>query len=273
MKKVFKDKILNIEWTPIFDNKFLFSYLKTDFESLTKGNSQKQDFLGREIFLKWAYWDVSEQEINLSDKKNIGISEFPEVFFMKDLLLKKENTQLLESIWDKYAMFSNVYCEKDELEIFEELFQYAIKNNKKIHIVWITLLEEIKILEEYYEKLWFLRVDINCFKPDFSIPLVTVWVNIENLMWRWSDYKRMKKEIFFIPPIREAGLTKAMFKWINRWVIASINLWNITDEKIEFLLNSLKEEHILPLTLAKVLFYNLDDIWFSWEEVNFEMNY
>jgi hypothetical protein len=32
-------------------------------------------------------------------------------------------------------MFSNVYSEKDELEIFNDLFEYAIKNNKKIHIV------------------------------------------------------------------------------------------------------------------------------------------
>jgi hypothetical protein len=32
-------------------------------------------------------------------------------------------------------MFSNVYSEKDELEIFKELFDYAITNNKKIHIV------------------------------------------------------------------------------------------------------------------------------------------
>ena len=32
-------------------------------------------------------------------------------------------------------MFSNVYNEKDELEIFEKLFDYAISNNKKIHII------------------------------------------------------------------------------------------------------------------------------------------
>ncbi|NCO31334.1 hypothetical protein GW891_00420 [bacterium] len=31
MKKVLKDKIINIENTPIFDNKFLFFYLDSDY--------------------------------------------------------------------------------------------------------------------------------------------------------------------------------------------------------------------------------------------------
>jgi len=49
-----------------------------------------------------------------------------------------------------------------------------------------------------------MREDINCFLVDFRISLVTVSVNIENLMWRGSDYKRMQNKIFFLPPIREA---------------------------------------------------------------------
>jgi hypothetical protein len=32
-------------------------------------------------------------------------------------------------------MYSEVYSPKDELEIFLELFEYAINNNKKIHII------------------------------------------------------------------------------------------------------------------------------------------
>jgi hypothetical protein len=31
MKKVLNDKIINIENTPMFDNKFLFSYLESDY--------------------------------------------------------------------------------------------------------------------------------------------------------------------------------------------------------------------------------------------------
>lgn len=232
MKKIYKYKILNIENTSLFDNKFLFSYLKTDFKHA------------------WV-----------------------EVFFMSELLKQKENTELLNNIWDKYAMFSNVYSEEAEFEIFKNLFEYAITNNKKIHIVWITLDSEIEMLENYYMEMWFLREDINCFKPDFSKVLVSVSVNIENLMWRWSDYKKYWKSIFFIPPIREAGLTKAMFKWINRWVTAWIYINDLTQDKVEFLKKCLLEEHILPLTLAKVLAFNLVDIWFSGENIELEIEY
>jgi len=42
----------------------------------------------------------------------------------------------------------------------------------------------VKILEEYYEKLGFMREDINCFEVDFCKPLVTASVKIENLMWK-----------------------------------------------------------------------------------------
>lgn len=232
MKKVYKDKILNIPNTDIFDNTFLFSYLSTDFSS---------------------------------DKV--------EIFFLSELLAQKENTKLLWEIWDKYAMFSNVYSEADELKIFKELFEYALSNNKKIHIVGVTLDEEIKILEEYYQKLWFLREDINCFRVDFSQVLVSVSVNIENLMWRGSDYKRMGKEIFFLPPIREAWQTKAMFKWINRGVTASIYIKELSEDKKEFLKNCLLAEHILPLTLAKVLYFNWEDIWFIGENIDMEVKY
>jgi hypothetical protein len=29
-----------------------------------------------------------------------------------------------------------------------------------------------------------MREDINCFDPDFSMPLVTVSVKIENIIWK-----------------------------------------------------------------------------------------
>ena len=232
MKKILKNKIINRENTPLFDNTFLFPYLQTNF----------------------SHPDV-------------------EVFFMSELLKEKENSELLSQIWDKYAMFSNVYSEEDEFEIFKKLFDYALSNNKKIHIIGVTLDSEIEMLENYYSELWFLREDINCFKVDFAVPLVTVWVNIENLIWRGSDYKREKQNIFFIPPIREAWLTKAMFKWINRWVIASIYIKEFTQEKKDFLRNCLLEEHILSLTLGKVLYYNLADIWFTGDTLDIEIQY
>jgi hypothetical protein len=95
MKKVFPDKIINIENTDIFDNKFLFDYLECDYNS----------------------------------NKDI------EVIYLSDLLENKKNIEVLEKVDKKPAMYSNVYSSEDELIIFTELFQNAIKNNKKIHIV------------------------------------------------------------------------------------------------------------------------------------------
>jgi len=238
MKKVLFDKIINTEKTDLYDNQFLFEYLSQD-----------------------------------------SIESWLEVIFMSDLLEEKKNIEILEKVKQKPAMYSNVYSPEDELEIFKELFEDAIKNNKKIHIVWVTLDEEIKILEKYYEELWFLREDINCFAPDFSLALVTVSVNIENLIWKGSDYKAQRENIFFNPPIRESWQTKAMFKWINRWVIAWIHLSSPSDRREleegikEFLSNCIREEKILSLTLAKVLKFNLNQIWFIWEEKELIISY
>ncbi len=228
MKKIYKNKIENIPKTDIFDNKFLFEILNSNVNHI------------------WI-----------------------EIIYMKDLLEKKKNYDILEKIKIHPAMYEQVYSAKDELKIFEELFNDAINNNKKIHLVWITLDEEVKILENYYNSLNFFKEEINCFEVDFSKVLFSASVNIENLIRRWSDYKRMWKQIFFNPPIRESGQTKALFKWINRWVIAWINLfsWNINLENIEiFLKNCILEEHILAITLAKVLCYNLEDFGLEWEK-------
>ena len=54
---------------------------------------------------------------------------------MSDLLEDRKNEEILEKVKDKPAMYSNVYSPKDELEIFIELFENAIKTNKKIHII------------------------------------------------------------------------------------------------------------------------------------------
>lgn len=222
MKKVFPDKIINVENTDAFDNKFIFDYL----------------------------------ECNYSSNKDI------EVIYLSDLLEGKKNEEILEKVTNKPAMYSNVYSSEDELKIFIELFQNAIKGNKKIHIIWITLNAEVKILEEYYTQLGFMREDINCFDPDFKIPLVTASVKIENIMWKGSDYKAQWENIHFNPPIRESGEVKAMFKWINRWVTAWIYIKKKTPEIELFLSEQVKTEKILPLTLTKLLKYNLESIWF-----------
>ena len=233
MKRVFPDKIVNIENTDKFDNKFLFDYLECDYSSNN---------------------DV-------------------EVIYLSHLLESRRNEEVFAKVWNKPAMYSNVYSPEDELEIFTQLFTEAINNKKKIHIVWITLDAEIKMLEEYYTQLWFMREDINCFDPDFSIPLVTVSVKIENIMWKWSDYKAQWSKIYFNPPVRESWEVKAMFKGINRWVTAGIYISEKTSEIESFLSNQVKTEKILPLTLTKLLKYNLESIWFTWEDKELIIEY
>lgn len=233
MKKVFKDKIINIENTNLFDNKLMFNYINPD--SLESG--------------------------------------FINIIYISDLLEFKKNEELLEKVNNKPASYSNVYSPEDELNIFIELFNNAIKNKEKIHIIWVTLDAEIKILEEYYTQLWFMREDLNCFNVDFNIPLVTVSVKIENIIWKWSDYKSQRSKIFFNPPIRESWQVKSMFKWINRWVIAWIHISEYSDEIIDFLWFFLKWEKILALTLSKLLISNLEDIWFKWEKKELIIEY
>ena len=222
MKKIYRDKILNVPWTDIFDQTFLFDVLLPDY--------------------RWS-------EV--------------EVIYMRDELEKYRNEEILKKTWEKPAMYGEVYSPKDELAIFTELFETALRDGKKIHIVWVTLREEIEILEKYYEELWFLREDINAFEVDFSIPLVTVSCHIENLIWKGSDYKAQKDNIFFCPPVRESGQNKALFKGITRWVIAGIDVsevsWNSWQAEI-FFIDCIKNEKILALNLAKVLKYNLEDV-------------
>ncbi len=197
-----------------------------------------------------------------------------EIVFLSDLLGEKKNLEMLEKSKTKPASYSNVYSPKDELENFTQLFDDAIENNKKIHIVWITLKEEIEMLEKYYLELWFFNEDINCYDVDFSKALISASVKIENIMWRWSDYKRMWKEIFFNPPIRESWQVKAMFKWINRWVIAGLYLeGGITQELKTFMSRQVVEENILPITLGKTLKYNLEQVWINGKIDEMKINY
>ncbi len=196
-----------------------------------------------------------------------------EIFYMSELLQKKENSDIMPLTKEKPAMHANVYSAEDELSIFIELFENALSEKKKIHIIWITLREEIEMLEKYYLELGFLREDINCFDVDFSIPLVTVSVNIENLMWKWSDYKKMRSAIFFIPPVRESSQNKAMFKWINRWVTAGIHIEKFWQAEEQFLSEQISNEKILPLTMGKVLFYNSDDAWIVGGSQDLEIEY
>ena len=195
------------------------------------------------------------------------------IIYMRDLLESYKNEEILQRVKEKPAMWSEVYSPKDELEIFMKLFDEAIEKSQKIHIVGVTLKEEIEMLEKYYLELWFMREEINCFEVDFSVPLITVSCHIENLMWKWSDYKAQRENIFFNPPIRESGQNKALFKWITRGTIAGIELWEFTDDKQEFIGKCIRDEKILLLHMWKVLKYNLEDIGLEWERKELQVKY
>lgn len=64
-----------------------------------------------------------------------------------------------------------------------------------------------------------------------------------------------------------------MYKWINRWSIAWIYIDSLWNKEKEFLEKEIKEEHILPLTLSKILNFNFEDLWFLGEKINMEINY
>lgn len=236
MKQVFLNSIQNISGTDVFDEKFIF-----EAHQIEKGEKFSCQIAGIPFEVSWyKSWSV-------------------EVFFIEDILSIYKNKEILEKIAKFPAMWSEVYSPKNELEIFQALFDYATLNKKKIHILGITLWEEVDILEKYYESLGFFDTENNTFKVDFSLPLVTVSVKIQNIMWRGSDYKRLWEKIFLCPPIREAGQVKNLFKWINRWVIAWIDFSGISlDEVILFFQEQLVSEGILALTLAKTLRYNYE---------------
>ncbi|PID86314.1 hypothetical protein CSB08_00945 [Candidatus Gracilibacteria bacterium] len=230
MKKVFKDKIINVDDKN--DNKFLFDYI--------------------------SFWE---------ENNNV------EIVYLSELLEKRKNNNMLLKAKQKPAIYSNVYSPKDELEIFCYLFEKALKEKKKVHIIGITLKEELNIIEDYYKSIGFKREDVNCYEVDFKKALVTVSVKIENIMWKGSDYKRMGDKIFFNPPIRESGQVKAMYKGINKGIISNIYFKKLENEHKNFLEKLIKEEHLLGITLAKLLKYNLEDIGFKGKNSELVINY
>ena len=86
---------------------------------------------------------------------------------MEELLSPKKNEDLLEKIPKYPAMWSEVYSPKDELYIFTQLFEFSLREKQKIHIVWVTLGQEIEILENYYRELGFFDEEIIPLKSIF----------------------------------------------------------------------------------------------------------
>ena len=70
---------------------------------------------------------------------NIHSYQDVEIIYLRDLLASRKNEEIMSRLSEKPAMWSEVYAPKDELEIFIGLFETALQNKKKIHIVGVTL--------------------------------------------------------------------------------------------------------------------------------------
>jgi hypothetical protein len=75
----------------------------------------------KKFLIKYLDWDNKQQNCK--------------IIFLKDLLEKEKNEEILKKVKEKPAMWEQIYSRKTEFKIFEKLFNEAIINKEKIHIV------------------------------------------------------------------------------------------------------------------------------------------
>ncbi|EKE28383.1 MAG: hypothetical protein ACD_3C00067G0017 [uncultured bacterium (gcode 4)] len=166
-----------------------------------------------------------------------------------------------------YKLWSEVYSPKDELRIFTEVFEDAIKNDKKIHISNISLSEEIEMVKDLYLELGYFNKELNRFEIDFNDSPITIWVSMNNIIYSFKDYKQLKEKILFVPPPREPKHQKSIRSAINSWIISTISLNNPSGDKIH-IESMIKEEKTSLVRLASMLYYNFKNRGFevkAWE--------
>lgn len=181
---------------------------------------------------------------------------------MAELLLPYKNENL--DFKKDYKMWNQVFSPKDELKIFEEIVEKTLKENKKIHLENISLIEEVQIIRNLYLDLGYFNESLNRFEIDFKNAPVTIGANISNLIYSFKDYNKLKSSIFFIPPPREPRHQKALKNALNSWVISTIKIWEENKEKwLEFLKQLISEEKINLLKLWRSLYFNYKNIWYG----------
>lgn len=177
------------------------------------------------------------------------------------LILKDYKNESLDYKKD-YKLWSEVYSGKKEFELFSQIFEEALEQNKKIHISNISLKEEIDLVKKLYEDLGYFDADLNMFVPDFKNCPITIGVNIRNIVYSFKDYKSKKEEVCFIPPPREPLHQKAIKNALNAGVISMIHLNDVDKEKA-FLTSLLLEERLSLVRLSNCLYYNFIKRGFS----------
>lgn len=187
--------------------------------------------------------------------------EFANEFDISKLILPHKNESL--NYKKDYKLWSQVYSPKDELKIFNELIEYNLKKNIKIHISNISLSEEIDIIKKLYIELWYFDKELNCFIVDWENVPVTIWVNINNVIYSFKDYKSKKEKILLIPPPREPRHQKVIKSSINSWLISVIDING--KEDVENIKQIIKEEKASLTRLASCFYYNYIKIGFRCE--------
>lgn len=190
---------------------------------------------------------------NLHFDEEVDISKLLEKYKNVDLDYKKD-----------YKLWGQVYSPKDELQIFTDIFEDAIANNKRVHISNISLVEEIDMVKKLYSDLGYFDKELNRFEIDFKNAPVTIGANIRNIIYSFKDYKSMREKVLFVPPPREPKHQKAIKSAINSWVISTVWLNSWAQER-EFLLEIIREEKTSLVRLARALSYNYQRRWFSYE--------
>jgi|GEM_PF-839370 len=161
-----------------------------------------------------------------------------------------------------YKLWNQVYPGAKELEIFQEIIETALNQNKKIHISRISLREELEIVRKIYEDLGYFDVKENRFQVDFKNTPITIGVNIRNLIYSTKDYKGERDNICFIPPPREPGHVKALFAGLNAGIVSTIHI-NDTNKEKALIKGLITSEKINLTTLSGAMYGNFLAIGFD----------
>lgn len=161
-----------------------------------------------------------------------------------------------------YKLWNQVYPGAKELEIFQEIIEIALNQNKKVHISNISLREELEIIRGIYEELGYFDAKENRFRPDFKNTPVTIGVNIRNLAYSTKDYKSQHENICFIPPPREPGHIKALFSGLNSGIVSTIHINDRVKEKA-LIQGLISDEKTNLTTLAASMYENFLAIGFD----------
>lgn len=158
-----------------------------------------------------------------------------------------------------YKLWNDVYPWEKELEIFQNLVETALADNRKIHIINCTLREEIQMIQALYMDLGYFDAKENRFMVPFEVSPITIGINIRNLAYSTKDYKSKRDAICFVPPPREPGHVKTLFAAINSWVISTLSINDLEAEE-NILRDLLCSEKINLTTLSQIVYGNFCEI-------------